>query len=94
MNLVDRKGYETKDINSIINGPELLHFLKTQKGSRMMQKYVNKRSPEEIYAILEKILKNIKDLMCDSYANYFIQKLFQCCTCNQRLEIMERVKFF
>jgi hypothetical protein len=91
MNVVNRKGYKTKDLDSIINGPELIYFLKTQKGSRLMQNYIKKRSSEEIYAILEKIFKNIKDLMCDSYANYFIQKLLQCCTSNQRLKILQMV---
>jgi hypothetical protein len=91
LNLDEGKKQETIDLNSTLSGQEFIFFLKTQKGSRMMQKFVNKRSPEEIYAILEKILNFIKELMCDSYANYFIQKLFQCCTCNQRLEILKRV---
>jgi hypothetical protein len=85
---------ETNEMSIMQNSQDLIRVLKTQKGSRMMQKYVNKRSPEEIFAILKKILNYIKELMCDSYANYFIQRLFQCCTCNQRLEILKRVKYF
>jgi hypothetical protein len=48
---------ETINMNTMLKDRDIIALLKTQKGSRMMQKYVNKRSSEEIFSILEKKFK-------------------------------------
>jgi hypothetical protein len=70
----------------------LTSFIKTQKGSRYMQKFLNKITPEEINLLLSKIQTFFKDIMTDSYGNYFIKRLIQSCSGVQRKFILENVK--
>jgi hypothetical protein len=72
-------------------GSEFKSFIKTQKGSRSMQKYLNKITPDKINYLLEKIQFDLKEIMCDPYGNYFIQKLIQCCSSSQRIYILKSV---
>lgn len=73
-------------------GSELVSFIKTQKGSRYMQKYLNKITPDNINLLLSKICTSFKEIMTDSYGNYFIQKLTQCCSSHQRVVILMNVR--
>jgi hypothetical protein len=50
---------------------DLVDYLCTQKGSRMMQDYLKKAPINSINLIIENIKDNFDRLMCDSYANYF-----------------------
>jgi hypothetical protein len=72
-------------------GSEFKTFIKTQKGSRYMQKYLNKITPDKINFLLERTQYDFKDIMCDPYGNYFVQKLIQCCSSNQRIYILKSV---
>jgi hypothetical protein len=73
-------------------GNDFIPFIKTQKGSRSMQKYLNKITPDRINNLLEKISLNFREIMCDSYGNYFIQKLIQCCSSSQRIYMLKCVR--
>jgi hypothetical protein len=72
----------------------LVQYIKTQTGSRFMQKFLNKISPIEIDFLIKKISPFFKDIMTDQYGNYFLQKLAQCCSFNQRILILENVRKF
>jgi hypothetical protein len=72
-------------------GNSLIPFIKTQKGSRYMQKFLNKLQPEKINKLLYGLSKDFREVMVDNYGNYFMQKLTQCCSSNQRMFVLQSV---
>jgi hypothetical protein len=70
---------------------ELWVYARSQKGSRNLQKLLNKIQPDDLDIILEKIKNNFYDLMTDIYGNYFCQKLIQCCSAEQRMFILRHI---
>ncbi len=72
-------------------GNNLIPFIKTQKGSRYMQKFLNKLAPEKVDKLLFSLAKDFKEVMVDNYGNYFMQKLTQCCSSNQRMFVLQNV---
>jgi len=70
---------------------DLVEYLCTQKGSRMMQVYLKKAPINSINLIIENINNNIGRLMCDSYANYFCQSLVRSVGTEQRLSILKQL---
>jgi hypothetical protein len=83
------------DIQHLLNSIncELWVYSRTQKGSRNLQKLLNKIQPDDLDIILEKIKNNFYDLMIDIYGNYFCQKLIQCCSAEQRMFILRHVRY-
>jgi len=71
---------------------ELVPILKTNKGSRFFQKYIERLSPKEIDALLHLIEHDIKSIMCDCYGNYCLQKIIKCCNANQRIFLYEKAE--
>ncbi len=96
LNNDDEKCEEFEDVQDMINtiNCEVWIYARSQKGSRNLQKLLNKISPEELDVILEKIKKKFAELMTDIYGNYFCQKLIQCCSAEQRMFILRNVKMF
>jgi len=90
----DEKVEEFKDLDDLLKNIdcEFWIYAKTQKGSRNLQKLLNKILPDELDHILEKIKENFYELMTDTYGNYFCQKLIQCCSSEQRVFILRNVK--
>ena len=67
-------------------------YICTQIGSRIMQKYL-KRFPSYIRTLLiTKISKYFEKLMCDTYGNYFCQKLYNISELEQRILILNSLK--
>ena len=75
------------NINSQIH-----EFIATQKGSRTMQKLLEKTSPENVNLLLQNLKDHFAYIMQDTYGNYFFQKLIQCCTSEQRIFILTNIK--
>jgi len=73
-------------------GDNLKFLIKNQKGSRSMQKFLDKIYPEHVNLLLLRISSDLKEIMMDPYGNYFIQKLIQCSSSNQRMTILNTVK--
>lgn len=71
---------------------KLVSFLKTQKGSRIIQKFMSNNIPPDCVDLLfVKILPQVKELMIDNYGNYFMQRLIQLCTSKHKMLILKRV---
>ena len=67
-------------------------YICSQIGSRIMQKYL-KRFPSYIRTLLiNKISIYFKKLMCDTYGNYFCQKLYNISELSQRIIILNSLK--
>jgi hypothetical protein len=56
-----------------------------------MQKYLNKILPDDLDLIVNKLGNNIPKLMIDLYGNYFCQKMIQCCSAEQRTNVLRYV---
>jgi len=70
---------------------ELPNYICSQKGSRIMQKYLNKFPSNIKTLLILKIGKNLGKIMIDTYGNYFCQKMFQICSNEQRILILEYI---
>jgi hypothetical protein len=89
-----------EDLEKFIDslGMELYEYICSQKGSRyyffkyrVMQKYLNKILPDDLDLIVNKLGNNIPKLMIDLYGNYFCQKMIQCCSAEQRTNVLRFV---
>ena len=81
----------------IINKKGVIFFInltKTIKGSKYLQNIMQIIPPKEIEIIyITKIIcANYKEIMCDYYGNYFLQKFFPFCNHHQRIEILISIK--
>lgn len=99
MYLERKTQYEIKDGESFESfiiriGRNLKNLIKDQKGSRSMQNFLDKIYPEHVNILLNQIKSDMKEIMMDPYGNYFIQKLIQCSSLNQRNLIFDIVKDF
>ena len=61
---------------------------RSKDGSKKVQQYIAKASPEDIKLVVEIILPIINDLMVDVYGNYMCQTLFKSCSPFHRLDIL------
>ena len=77
-----------------VNDKVFFQILKTHKGSRQLQKIITNNTPlkKEIDKIVNIINIDIKDIFCDYYGNYFLQKFFHFCSLEQRLLIYKNIK--
>jgi hypothetical protein len=64
---------------------------KSQNGSRSLQKIVKKTNKNILTLILEEILPDLPELIVDSYANYFCQKLYATLTFKDRLLFLDKI---
>jgi hypothetical protein len=53
-----------------------LKIVRTQNGSRILQKSLNKTCKEILSIIFSEIANSLHELMVDSYANYFCQRFY------------------
>jgi hypothetical protein len=60
----------------------------------VLQKFLNKISPENLELLIENLNHNTPKLMIDLYGNYFCQKLIQSCSAEQRISILNYVNNF
>lgn len=83
---------ELADINSIedIKG-KINKFVRTQQGSRLIQKLFTKCSSADLDMFIKEIESNLSELMMDHYANFMFGSLSQSCSPNQRLQILKLI---
>ena len=66
------------EANKSVNG-SWRRMLKDQKGSKLIQKKIEEKSPDFLNKLAEQIKKNLKEIMTDQYGNYVIQKFVEYC---------------
>ena len=67
-------------------------LLKSCSGSLYLQELAENISEEEINLIFKKLLTKIKQIMCDSYGNYFLQKIIEKTNSNQRINLLNNIR--
>ncbi|CAK73217.1 unnamed protein product (macronuclear) [Paramecium tetraurelia] len=82
----------TEDLQNLeqIRG-NVVNFVKTQHGSRLIQKYFTTCTQIELDQLLQEIGPHLPDLMIDPYANYMFGSLSQSCAPHQRLYILQTI---
>lgn len=92
-NQLNDKEPEISSIDELLTTIEndLSSFVKTQKGSRILQKILDKIAPEKLDIVLEKLKGDFPFLMTDTYGNYLCQKVIQCCSAEQRIYILKNI---
>jgi hypothetical protein len=80
-------------IMSLEEVKQLPGILKTKNGSKKAQQNIGSSTPEEISKFVNIIRSFIAELMCDTYANYMCQTLFQNCNSSQRLILIEAMQY-
>ena len=71
----------------------LYDYIITQKGSRDVQAFIEKKfSEKEIYLLINKLRNYISDISINKYGNYFIQELIKICSTSQRIILLECMK--
>lgn len=66
----------------------LKEYLLTQKGSRNLQRYLDKITSNELETIINLIKDDLQYIMMDIYGNYFSQKLIQSSSPLQRIQLI------
>ena len=71
-----------------------INLTKTIKGSKYLQNILQTSPPKDLeVALVTKIIcANYKEIMCDYYGNYFLQKFFPFCNHHQRIDILISIK--
>ena len=88
------KEEEYKSLNDILSSMNmtLVEYIKTQKGSRTLQKYFDIIKVNELDILIKSIKSDMSTIMMDTYGNYFSQKLLMVCSASQREEIIKEIK--
>ena len=79
-----------ESINSI---PSLINHLRTQRGTKEIQKLILKYPKECITILINKLNNEISLLMIDLYGNYFCQFILKLCNPNQITMILNYIRF-
>lgn len=69
-----------------------LKIVKSQNGSRILQKALNKTHSSIFSIIFEEIKGSLADLLVDSYANYFCQKFYDFLNNAEKIEFLTLVR--
>ena len=88
------KEKDIKDFKKFCDGIKcpLPDYICSQVGSRIMQKYLNLFPHFIITNLIEKINIYFEKIMCDTYGNYFCQKLYSISSIEQRRMILNSMK--
>ena len=68
--------------------PKLLHLIKTQTGSKILQNYLEKTTQQIIHLLYNEINDKLNILLLDPYGNYFCLKLFCLLNSNDRISFL------
>lgn len=84
---------DSNSLNNFLKGinEELIDYVRTQKGSRNLQKFLINISNENLNLIFSRLNDRITDLMVDVYGNYLCQKIVTCCSVEQRIYLFNAV---
>lgn len=89
----DKDEDEFDSLQDLMEGVNLTvsEYAKKQKGSRNLQRLLDKIEPQDLNTLLLDLKSHFTELMIDTYGNYFCQKLIQSCSYEQRLLILSDI---
>lgn len=84
---------EKVDEESVIHlKGNFLKIVKSQNGSRILQKSLNKTNSHILSVIFEEIKFSLPELMVDPYANYFCQRFYDFLEQQEKVEFLNIIK--
>uniref|UniRef100_A0A7N0TWY6 PUM-HD domain-containing protein n=1 Tax=Kalanchoe fedtschenkoi TaxID=63787 RepID=A0A7N0TWY6_KALFE len=69
----------------------LYYVAKDQSGCRFLQDVVEQHNPQAIQLIFDEVVEHVVEIMINPFGNYFMQKLLDVCTEEQRTQILHVV---
>lgn len=69
----------------------VLELATDRNGSRLLQKLLTQGGTEIVGKVIDEVELNLPLVMCDTYANYMCQQLFQAASAAQRLRLLSRL---
>ncbi|XP_077249933.1 uncharacterized protein LOC143889562 [Tasmannia lanceolata] len=75
--------------NSLLEVKGCIYFIaRDQNGCRFLQRKFDEGNPQDVQMIFNEIIDHVIDLMIDPFGNYLMQKLFDVCNEEQRMQII------
>lgn len=78
-------------IESFSSNKELVNYICTVKGCRLLQSSIGKLNPQMLSYLIENIGDKFPQIIKNPYANYFFQKITHLCNKNQRIVIIRNI---
>ena len=88
-------------IQALVNSPnqltassvqgKVMELATDRNGSRLLQKLLTQGGLEIVARVIDEVEFNLPIIMCDTYANYMCQQLFQAASARQRLRLLSRL---
>lgn len=73
------------------NVKNALILAKDQAGCRLLQKWLDQKDPYVTTLIYDQILPHFADLIIDPFGNYLCQKLAECCSYPQIIQLLKSI---
>lgn len=70
----------------------LVYYIKSQKGSRIIQQFLKNTQNEILHLIFIQIKPHLTDLLKDHYANYFCKKMFSFLNQKDRIDFLSSIQ--
>ena len=70
---------------------KVMELATDRNGSRLLQKLLTQGGTEIVNRVIDEVEFNLPIIMCDTYANYMCQQLFQAASAGQRLRLLSRL---
>jgi hypothetical protein len=87
-------------IQSLLTAPQVtvssvagkvLELATDRNGSRLLQKLLTQGGIDIVSRVIDEVENNLTVIMCDTYANYMCQQLFQAASAGQRLRLLKKL---
>ena len=88
-------------IQALLNSPnqltaasvegKVMELATDRNGSRLLQKLLTQGGVEIVSRVIDEVEYGLPIIMCDTYANYMCQQLFQAASASQRLRLLTRL---
>lgn len=70
---------------------KVMELATDRNGSRLLQKLLTQGGVEIVSRVIDEVEYSLPLIMCDTYANYMCQQLFQAASASQRLRLLTRL---
>ena len=78
-------------IYNLVKG-KFLNIIKSQKGSKIFQKYLKSTHCDILHQIFLELNNNLEELITDNYANYFCKRFFTYLSQKDRIDFLKQIE--
>ena len=88
---LERTGKIDHYIYNLVKG-KFLNIIKSQKGSKIFQKYLKTTHCDILHQIFLELNNNLEELITDNYANYFCKRFFTYLSQKDRIDFLKQIE--